>query len=173
MTATPKKLIVTAEAMAKIMIWLGEDKEVHMFLCPDLGCLAQYFSPLAEIDCQRHAWKCPCKIERQSVVLDDLEMEPPVEPKAPGAPRTWKIVSLDVWGNRKDGYEINNATYSGKEIELPAEPTDAQVRLALIHAGYLKKSMRLDRLEFDGDDALIQVSRKSDGYPIVQIRMEE
>jgi len=172
MTAS-KKLIVTAEAMAKIMIWLGEDKEVHMFLCPDLGCLAQYFSPLSEIDCQRHAWKCPCKIERQSVVLDDLEVEPQIEPKAPGAPRTWKIVSLDVWGNRKDGYEINNATYSGKEIELPAEPTDAQVRLALVHAGYIKKSARLDRLEFDGDDALIQVSRKSDGLPLVQIRMED
>jgi|CXWL01.1.fsa_nt_gi hypothetical protein len=174
MTSAPKKLIVTAEAMAKIVAWIDADKEVHMFLCPDLGCLATYFSTEPALDCQRHAWKCPCGIERQSVTLDDLEIEPPVEPKAPDTPRTWKIITYDVWGNEKDGYEINQSFYSGREVELPAEPEDEQVRAALIEAGYLKKSNQLRHLEFDGDgDGFVRVSRKRDSYPIVELQRED
>lgn len=173
MTKIPKNITVTAEAMGKITSWLGDGKEVHEFVCQDMGCLASYFSPLPEIDCQRHAWKCPCSIERRSVTADDLELEPPVEPRVHGAQQIWKIVSLDVWGNRKDGYEINGARYTGSVIELPSEPSDAQVRLALVRAGCIKESSRLSSLEFEGDDVLIQVYRKSDGYPIAQIRVEE
>lgn len=173
MTDTSKKLIVTAEAMAKIMVWLGEDKEVHMFVCPDLGCLAVYFSPEPAVDCRNHAWKCPCTIQRQSVLADALELEPPPEPKAPNAPGTWKVLTLDVLGNEKDGYEVNASYYTGKEIELPAEPSDAQVRRALVEAGYLNKASQVRHLDFDGDDQTININRKRDGRPLLTIQRED
>jgi len=173
MTNAPKKLIVTAEAMARIMTWLGEDREVHMFLCPDLGCLAAYFSIDPEVRCVKHAWAAVCHMERRSILADDLELEPPPQPTAPDAPRTWKIITYDVWGNEEDGYEVNQAFYSGAEIELPPEPSDEHVRSALVQAGYLRKGIQLRTLDFDGDDGLIQIKRKRDGRPLLEIQVQE
>lgn len=172
MTDTPKKLIVTVEAMVRITAWLEQDREVHMFVCPDMGCLAVYFSPEPAIDCQKHAHKCACTIQRQSVLADALEIEPPPEPLAPDAPQTWKIMTLDVLGNEGDGYEVNASYYSGREIELAHDASDKQVRDALVESGYLSKASQVRYLEFIGDDDVINVNRLRDGRPLLTLMRE-
>lgn len=44
---------------------------------------------------------------------------------------TYKLLSLDVWGNDDEGYEINMAYDSGIRIEIPDDATDEQA-LSLI-----------------------------------------
>ncbi len=86
---------------------------------------------------------------------------------------TWELRShFDVWGNARDGYEVNNSTVIGEvKLRIPvtinnlgtehefasAYPTDKQIRAAF--------GVRC-RLEMDGDDTHISVSRERDGYPI-------
>jgi hypothetical protein len=86
---------------------------------------------------------------------------------------TWELRTYDVWGNAKDGYEVNDTYRAGEttircKVEvnnagtpqefLSAYPSDSQIRRAL--------SLRRFKLETDGDDLNITVNRAKDGYPL-------
>lgn len=90
---------------------------------------------------------------------------------------TWEVRTYDVWGNAKDGYEVNdsyrqgevqlelkvlryNTAFPGSEFEA-AEPTDRQI------AGVF--GVRASSVETDGDDRTIYVNRAKDGYPIGEL----
>src|SRR5271166_1318439 len=84
---------------------------------------------------------------------------------------TWELRTYDVWGNAKDGYEVNDTRRAGEttircKVEvnnagtpqefLSAFPSDSQLRRAL--------SLRRFKIETDGDDLTIYVNRAKDGY---------
>jgi hypothetical protein len=85
---------------------------------------------------------------------------------------TWELRTYDVWGNARDGYEVND-TYRAGTVTLrltvivnnagtpqefvSAYPSDSQIRRAM--------SLRRFRLETDGDDLTIYVNRAKDSYP--------
>lgn len=85
---------------------------------------------------------------------------------------TWRIWTFDVWGNAKDGYEVNNRYSHGTvELRIPqtrhnigssqeflsASPSDRQIKRAFgVNC----------RVDTDGDDLHIEVTRQRDGYPI-------
>lgn len=87
---------------------------------------------------------------------------------------TWECWTYDVLGNAKDGYEVNDRSCFDRHAMLmltvtvnnpgtpqefeSAYPTDAQIR-ALFGLGRTK-------IETDGDDLAIYVTRARDGYPI-------
>jgi len=84
----------------------------------------------------------------------------------------WELRTYDVWGNSRDGYEVNDS-YNAGEIELripqtrhnvgtPSEflsayPSDRQIKRAF------GVSCRIDT---SGDDLTVYVERVRDGYPI-------
>lgn len=85
----------------------------------------------------------------------------------------WEIWTYDVWGNARDGFEVNDRSRIGKtelfldvEINNPgtphefnsAFPSNAQIRRAF--------GLRPYRLDVDGDDVTVYVNRERDGYPI-------
>ena len=85
---------------------------------------------------------------------------------------TWEFRTYDVWGNAKDGFEVNDTRSAGEvsircrvEVNnagtpqefLSAFPSDSQIRRAL--------SLRRFKIETDGDDLTIYVNRARDGYP--------
>jgi hypothetical protein len=85
---------------------------------------------------------------------------------------TWECKSYDVWGNAKDGYEVNDVVSSWTvDLRIPVEvnnpgtpqefvsayPTNSQIRKAL--------GLRRFRLSVDGDDLNVYVNRDRDGYP--------
>jgi hypothetical protein len=92
----------------------------------------------------------------------------------------WQVSTYDVWGNARDGYEVNDVYRHGTiEIEIPIElnnadipahrffsahPTDKQIREAL----NIKSRVRL---EIDGDDCYITVNSASTGYPLGELRL--
>lgn len=85
---------------------------------------------------------------------------------------TWEIVTYDVWGNARDGFDVND-NYRRGEITLrvkvqvnnvgtasefeSAYPSDSQIREALGLGRY--------KIETEGDDLTIYVNRASNGYP--------
>ena len=86
---------------------------------------------------------------------------------------SWELRTYDVWGNSKDGYDVNDSfvvdrNYSmtlavtvnnqGTPQEfLSASPSNRQIRKAL--------DLRSIQLDLDGDDLIIYVNRASNGYP--------
>lgn len=88
----------------------------------------------------------------------------------------WEVWTYDVWGNARDGYEVNDRYCHSREypIRLTVEvnnpgtpqafesayPSDRQIRQAF--------GIRC-RCETDGDDLTIYVNRERDGYPIGEL----
>jgi hypothetical protein len=65
---------------------------------------------------------------------------------------TYKMVSYDVWGNDKDGFEVNAAHYTGEECELALGLTDKQLITALKKQGIIKKTAKNHCIEIDGEE---------------------
>jgi len=87
----------------------------------------------------------------------------------------WELWSYDVWGNARDGYEVNDRSCFDRACEITitseicnpgtpmefehAYPSDKQIRVAFgIHSN--------TRLDVDGDDLTIYINRERDGYHI-------
>lgn len=86
----------------------------------------------------------------------------------------WELWSYDVWGNKTDGYEVNDRSCFERHYVIycqiqhnnadkpslafdSASPSDYQI----------KKAFGVScKIETDGDDLTIYVSRESDSYPI-------
>ena len=80
---------------------------------------------------------------------------------------TWRVFTLDVWGNEEDGFDVNDRWPAG-EIETSDEPTDAEVWCRLLEAG-IARGLISDG-EFDWcDEALLCVSEAATGRPVFQL----
>lgn len=90
----------------------------------------------------------------------------------------WEVKTYDVWGNRKNGYEVNDVFIVHHEypLDIPvtinnlgtahefesAYPTDKQIWEALD----IKPRVHLS---LDGDDLHITVDYESSGYPLGEL----
>lgn len=86
------------------------------------------------------------------------------------------VYSYDVWGNAKDGYDVNEL-YKFGTFELAWNDIDLDDNKSVLrflkNIGFIKKSVKLKSLAFDGDpDFTIFVSDAKDGQPICEIRNE-
>jgi hypothetical protein len=83
---------------------------------------------------------------------------------------TWELRTYDVWGNAKDGYEVNDS-YSAGTVELRIPQT--RYNVGTPHVGAYPSDRQIKRvfgvncrIDTDGDDITIYVTRQRDGYPI-------
>ena len=89
---------------------------------------------------------------------------------------TWQLVTYDVWGNAKDGYEVNQAFTNGtQDLQLIPETCNAGTPNEFVCAyptdKQLKRALGIRcHIETDGDDVTIYINRKRDGYPICELR---
>jgi hypothetical protein len=88
---------------------------------------------------------------------------------------TWEIRHYDVWGNAKDGYDVNDSFVVEREYPLTLEvktynagtsqefksayPTDKQIRDAMDCRGRVQ-------LDLEGDDLTIYATARRLGYPL-------
>ena len=86
---------------------------------------------------------------------------------------SYTLWSLDVWGNEKDGYEVNDRCCMSRDFRIDckeAQPTDEEVCRALVSGGYLKPRFRMD---IGGDDLVIEVNHKASGRPLFTLEWNE
>ena len=86
---------------------------------------------------------------------------------------TWELRSYDVWGNAKDGYDVNDSFPQGSvDIRLDVQFNNAGTEHEFISASpsdsQIRRAMGLGRYRIDtlGDDLTIYVNRARDGYPL-------
>ena len=65
---------------------------------------------------------------------------------------TWKLYSHDLWGNEKDGYEINDY-YFQSDVELPGDkidwPDEDDIIEVLKSDGWIKKGIHKKSIEVE------------------------
>lgn len=93
---------------------------------------------------------------------------------------TWRLISYDVWGNARDGYEVNDCRDQGT-VEIIAEivPMNAGTPHEFPHADIADKAIKAAcgihpnvRITTDGDGEHIYITRDRDGYPLCELHLE-
>jgi hypothetical protein len=64
---------------------------------------------------------------------------------------TLSVHSLDVWGNARDGYDVNDVYPSSGTIIVPIDATDDEVIAALKADGFVKRNVRKSSIRIDGE----------------------
>lgn len=86
----------------------------------------------------------------------------------------YKIISYDVWGNPKDGFEVNDNYDTGITLELLENSSDYTVISELKKAGFLKKTAKNTKFEVDGDFShslyIDHVTQRRGSYPFCELR---
>lgn len=85
---------------------------------------------------------------------------------------TWELRTYDVWGNAKDGYEVNDSYSSGTVTFYAAQTkhnvgTPYEFVSAALTNRQIKQAFSVNcRIDVDGDDIHYYVNRQRDGYPL-------
>ena len=63
----------------------------------------------------------------------------------------YKCYDYDVWGNRKDGFEVNNIFETCETYELNHNWNDRGILQSLKRQGCIKRNIRISDVEIDGE----------------------
>ena len=88
----------------------------------------------------------------------------------------WECWTYDVWGNARDGYDVNDRSCFDRaaEVTLVLETRNPGTSRAFDSAAPTNRQIRqlfglTCRFKTDGDDTTIYLERKRDGYPIGEL----
>ena len=77
------------------------------------------------------------------------------------------IYYYDVWGNARDGWEVNDQRLVCDDLVITEDASQYDVMQALKRMGFLAKHVRLNMLEFSVWDAdMIEICLRRDGRPL-------
>lgn len=79
---------------------------------------------------------------------------------------------FDVWGNEKEGYEINNLCNEVEGITITDDATEKDVLKYLVQIGFLttsdRRKVRIDTTDWD----MMEIYAVKGNYPIGSLRRE-
>lgn len=88
----------------------------------------------------------------------------------------WEVWTYDVWGNRQDGYDVNDRYCHSRDtrinckVETHNPGTPQQFDTCTPSDWQLKQLFGVGcAIDTDGDDVTIYVNRASDSYPIGEL----
>lgn len=85
----------------------------------------------------------------------------------------YKLIDYyDIWGNEKEGYEVNNLCTWITDIEIADDATDADIINYLKSINFISEKATTETVELDGDDFYIELTEKETGYPLGRLERE-
>lgn len=79
---------------------------------------------------------------------------------------------FDVWGNAKDGYEVNNLCIEKTGITITDDATDKEILDYLVQIGFLTTSdMRKVKIDTSCGD-MMEIYAVKDMYPLGRLQAE-
>ena len=75
----------------------------------------------------------------------------------------YQLISYDVWGNARDGFEVNQAFTTGIYIDVSDDTSDRAINRRLGFNG----------LSWDGDEQCLYATVKRNGMPACELRVCE
>jgi len=83
--------------------------------------------------------------------------------------KQFELIDYDVWGNQKDGYNVNQAFHTHQYYNIDTELDDKLLVKQLKSQKLIKKGIHFKSIEIDGDDMVIYFSYK--GKPEFELRL--
>ncbi len=87
-----------------------------------------------------------------------------------------RVVKLDVWGNRKDGFEVNDKWKTSFVLEVRKNASHESILKELEKVGYTKpgafRKLEIEDLE-GGEHVWLAVNEKKDGRFFCELLEEE
>lgn len=83
----------------------------------------------------------------------------------------WAVFALDVWGNARDGFEINDRSRLRERLLIPCDASNNDYIRALKSEGLLNKRCHFKSFRIDGDDRSISIDARKTGEPIYQLEV--
>lgn len=126
-------------------------------------------------------WKqySPSFIERVTIQVDNVKINTTYLEEAANEKLEWmkgikevKLINyFDVWGNKKDGWEVNNLCEE-TTFKLHEESTNKEVLQALKSVGFLKNTTRINQVDInDLNDFGWEVTQRKDNKPICRLEI--
>ena len=85
--------------------------------------------------------------------------------------RKYKLINyFDVWGNEKDGYEVNNLCTEADDLWIDDDSTLKEIAKFLVQIGFLVTS-DMRKLYLEDDGTYIEIYQRKGMYPLG--RLEE
>lgn len=79
----------------------------------------------------------------------------------------FELIEYDVWGNARDGFEVNQAFYTGKLVTIDLDMDDASINRSLAQQGV--KGCK--GIEWEGEsDYTLYATLKRNGKPMGELR---
>lgn len=82
--------------------------------------------------------------------------------------RRFRVWSLDVWGNEREGFEVNDRREAGSIIILD-DSDDKTLLKALKKKNFINKKCHFKSFHLDGDNLSIYVDWRKNGFPLYQL----
>ena len=76
---------------------------------------------------------------------------------------TYDIITYDVWGNTRDGFNVNQAFRTGETVELPPNASDYLINRRLGVRG----------IEWQGDEYALYGTCKRNGRPALELMTQD
>lgn len=83
---------------------------------------------------------------------------------------TWTVWSLDVWGNERDGYQVNDRSRAGT-VRIRRDAPDAEIVRSLVRGGFLRKGVTSRNVDIRGQE-ILEVEDAGTGEPVLQLTLE-
>jgi len=86
--------------------------------------------------------------------------------------KRYELITYDVWGNKKDGFEVNNAFSTEEVLVITEDATDRDIIKGLKTIGFIKKGVRYSSIDIDGEDgySLYLTYTAGTWYPLCELR---
>ena len=82
--------------------------------------------------------------------------------------REWRFWEYDVWGNAREGFEVNDRFEIDNVYIDETIIADRKKLATLVRKVFGLKKIQLS---FDGDDRVIYIEASRDGYPIGEMEL--
>lgn len=84
----------------------------------------------------------------------------------------WRLFHYDVWGNAKDGWEVNKKFFRNN-VFLPIESTNDQILEALKKCGFFHEKVKIDNVDIDqSNEQTIYISDGNDDMPLCELAFD-
>jgi len=84
--------------------------------------------------------------------------------------KQYELIEYDVWGNARDGYEVNQAFRTNQFYDIDPDWNDDKLIKELKKYGLIKKRIKKSSIEIGGDEFSIYLDYK--GKPEFELRCE-
>jgi hypothetical protein len=86
----------------------------------------------------------------------------------------YDLIEYEVWGNKRDGFEINDCFRVMKGIEIDDNDTDKDIVKKLKEVGYLKNTVRMNQMVIErNSESMIEFYERKDYKPSFNLERVE